>query len=776
MTKQVRIFAILGLTGLLGVACNGDSGPTDTSDTDNPDATAGNAVVDPCNIDFGTLQGGETAGRTFAVNNTGLGPLEILSVTVTEPFTTAAAAVGVDAGASYKTTVRFEPATDDFGLFNGEMIVTTNDPDEPSIVCSLSGSVTDDADQDGFVTAEAGGDDCDDADPEINPGATEIWYDNIDQDCAGDSDFDQDGDGYDTLTVWTDSTTLNPETGLPGGDCQDADATINPGETEVWYDGKDADCDGQNDFDRDGDGYRTAEFGYDDCDDDDALANPEAIEAFNGADDDCNGLVDDNASPERADRIGYGDDDDYGVGRGIGLADIDKSGTPDMLIGCHLYQSSGSSTTSGSGPGGLAIFWDNGMADQDFICGGDEDVFIEAEDATDELGFELITLDFFPDSTDDPDFAVTARAYDRFAGKVYVFEGSSVGTSTVVTDAKLQITGLSGYQLGGGLGTGDLNGDGAEDLIMYSSAHTALFTRVGLHYGGTNVIGSIDWTDLDATYYQQCGEDPRSTYYLRTCGNEIPASTPGGDAGGSDQFMQNGHAAADFDGDGYDDAIFGDPLTDANNADQAGGAWLLFGRRSKHGSSNIKYDDALTIVGKGSTKNAEFGGAVTAMPDIDGDGDDELLVHDDDRSRLYLIEGSPDAKFGFDDVEESAIAVFTGVSQFTGVTNAGDWDGDGVDDLAIGFGQDGTAGKGGSLYMITSSEWAGERTFATAAYGSIIGDVNNVRFGLGAPIVSADLDGNGTSDLVVGDYGYDDQELTDEGAEGAVFVFYNTNL
>ncbi len=67
-----------------------------------------------------------------------------------------------------------------------------------------------DADGDGFGDAkssdqacyqpsgyEADGSDCDDTDDTINPQADETWYDGIDQDCDGWSDYDQDYDDDD---------------------------------------------------------------------------------------------------------------------------------------------------------------------------------------------------------------------------------------------------------------------------------------------------------------------------------------------------------------------------------------------------------------------------------------------------------------------------------------------------------------------------------------------------------------------------------------------------
>ncbi len=91
-----------------------------------------------------------------------------------------------------------------------------------------------DDDGDEFTAESCGGNDCDDEDSAINPAETEVWYDGTDDDCDGnDCDFDGDGEDYD---------------GSPcgGDDCDDTDASVSPDATEVWYDGVDQDCDGDD--------------------------------------------------------------------------------------------------------------------------------------------------------------------------------------------------------------------------------------------------------------------------------------------------------------------------------------------------------------------------------------------------------------------------------------------------------------------------------------------------------------------------------------------------
>ena len=126
--------------------------------------------------------------------------------------------------------------------------------------------------------------DCNGAIDDDTSESTVTWFRDADGDDYGNND--------DTIEA------CSPPEGYVavGDDCDDDDPEVYPGATEVWYDGIDSDCGDDSDFDRDGDGHDSADHDGDDCDDDDDAINPDATEVCDAldTDEDCSGTADDN--------------------------------------------------------------------------------------------------------------------------------------------------------------------------------------------------------------------------------------------------------------------------------------------------------------------------------------------------------------------------------------------------------------------------------------------------------------------------------------------------
>ena len=208
---------------------------------------------------------------------------------------------------------------------------------EPSISeHGRSPQSADTTDNDGDGYSEATGD-CNDVDPATYPDAVEIC-DQVDNDCNGvvdDNiegrigvgvyvDLDRDGYGNSTEPMTVCDYVLNDaasaQVSVDSGDCDDQNAFIHPNAKEVC-DAADNNCDGAIDedpidgvriyTDNDGDGYGDGDpvgricaeltppeshsFDSTDCDDADPLTHPGADEYCSGSDNDCDGLVDNDA-------------------------------------------------------------------------------------------------------------------------------------------------------------------------------------------------------------------------------------------------------------------------------------------------------------------------------------------------------------------------------------------------------------------------------------------------------------------------------------------------
>ena len=89
--------------------------------------------------------------------------------------------------------------------------------------------------------------DCNDWDPTMYPGAEDAPYDGIDSDCQWDDDYDQDKDGYVPTEYAGLCTYPNPNDihgHLPYGDCNDRNPNVNPAAEDKFGNGIDEDCDG----------------------------------------------------------------------------------------------------------------------------------------------------------------------------------------------------------------------------------------------------------------------------------------------------------------------------------------------------------------------------------------------------------------------------------------------------------------------------------------------------------------------------------------------------
>ncbi len=229
-----------------------------------------------------------------------------------------------------------------------------------------------DADGDTWASTLSGGADCADGDPNIHPGAVEVPYDLVDQDCAGGDLCDVDQDGLDAehpncggLDCDDDDGAVGNDfyyadadvdgfgaAGAPGNrcapvdvsdvandaDCEDTDATINPGEPDLVANGFDNNCDGVPGVDADGDGWASLASGGSDCDDTDTNVYAGAPDfTWNAVDNDCDGLpgVDSDGDGQASSGSGGADCDDDDDTQYTGAIEVcngeddDCEGTPD---------------------------------------------------------------------------------------------------------------------------------------------------------------------------------------------------------------------------------------------------------------------------------------------------------------------------------------------------------------------------------------------------------------------------------------------------------------
>ena len=302
---------------------------------------------------------------------------------------------------------------------------------------------------------------------------------------------------------------------------------------------------------------------------------------------------------------------------------------------------------------------------------------------------------------------------------------------------------------GAALTAGDFDGDGCEDLAVGVPGEDVLYflgqTRVqagavSILYGSTNGLTAIDnqvWTQLSL-----------------------------GGAPWSDEYFGSSLAAGDFDGDGYADLAVGAPEEDVGSAEDAGTVSVLYGSNGGLTDTDSQYwhENSSGIQDEAETDDA-FGAALAAG-DFNGDGCDDLaigvpmeeivLASEGGVVSVLYSQGTPGLAAG----GNQRFAIGNEVwlpgyrDHFGEALAAGDFDGDGYADLAVGAPGAQMGGlqdsgvvqvvDGGPVGLIEASKQHWDQDSEGILNAAEKYDA------FGRALAAGDFDGDGYADLAVG--------------------------
>ncbi|MFZ5477263.1 MAG: MopE-related protein [Myxococcota bacterium] len=447
--------------------------------------------------------------------------------------------------------------------------------------------------------------------------------------------------------------------------------------------------------DEDGDGWP---LGLD-CDDEDEAVHPGVPETCDGLDEDCDGVTDDHPA------------DGVAVWRDADLDGWGDAGAPDLV--CE--PTAGWAASAGDCDDGDPLAYP--FATESCATEADDDCDNSTNDA-DATGCEP----FYEDT--DGDGYGTARARclcapdgnyrtqvpgDCDDGDAAVVDGCALGGEVPLEDADVRFVGAEPADLAGAdvHVAGDLDGDGLADLLVGAPGH-----REGAAYV---LRGPFDGDrDLSAPEGRALLPDTRETWSVTARG---------------------GH---DLDGDGEPDVLVVGAYEDVNRTARVS-AWVVDGTLAGDLDLAERTPALTTAVSDDAPNVADVG-------DATGDGVGDALFGEPGADRAWLVPGPLPSDAAFADAGHRLYD--SGACLGTAVAFAGDLDGDGLGDLALGGPCDnGQAADAGLVWVL-----AGPVLDDVTSPGDAAARVEGPAIGyalLGSAVAGAgDVDGDGYGDLL----------------------------
>ncbi len=385
------------------------------------------------------------------------------------------------------------------------------------------------------------------------------------------------------------------------------------------------------------------------------------------------------------------------------------------------------------------------------------------------------------------------------SGAAYAYLGSVFGPSTA-WDWRVEGTFDVDERLGRSVGVGDFDGDGYADVVVGMPHAFAQDGSVEVYYGtpsgpeltpsltlqsqqggswfGRSVAGAGDVNGdgaddllVGAVRYDSDSTDVGAVYlYLGDVKSGLGAFPDWGiigvDTGGELGFKVA--SAGDVNGDTYDDVIV---TAWMGNGDGSGAAYVYHG-----GPGGLSFTPDWSAAG--TQPDANFGVSAGTAGDVNGDTFDDVIVGaylfdgpaGVDAGRAHIYHGSPSGL--------SLIPDWTGEGEAAGdlygrwVATAGDTDGDGFDDVVVGAllhdviyagAPPDTLFDAGRAYAYAGSPSGAELDPLWIADGEQSGSF------FGCSVERGELNDDGYDDVIIGAYGYDGPGGADAGRTYAIY-------